>query len=150
MNSDNLMALHEFLLQNPSAENEIQVFEVLQHNIGIMKAVHFMYHVSLMNEVQIMTEAAMSQNLEEEEKQLANYIDEMHAAVEAKLQPDLAKLQPDLFNHRDTQIDCSSTVRYQCIKCSNSYASSDGVRKHYKNRHGSPPVGPHNYCVMIL
>ena len=144
MNSDNLMALHEFLLRNPSAENEIQVFEVLQHHIGIMKAVHFMYHVSLMNEVQIMTEAARSQNLEEEEKQLANYIDEMHAEVEAKLQPDMSNLT-------DTQIDCSSsTVRYQCIKCSKSYASSDGVRKHYKNRHGSPPVGPRNYCVTIL
>ena len=150
MNSDNLMALHEFLLQNPSAENEIQVFQAVQHNIGILKAVHFMYHVSLMNEVQIMTEAAMSQNLEEEEEQLATYIDEMHAEVaEAE-----AELHPDPFNLMYTKLDCSSTtstpLRYQCMKCSNSYASTDGVRKHYKNRHGSPPSGPQNYCVTIL
>ena len=107
-----------------------------------------------MNEVQIMTkaaisqnleeEAAINQNLEEEEEQLATYIDEMHAEVEA---------EPDPFNLM--KLDCSLTtntppVRYQCIKCWNSYASTDGVRKHYKNRHGLPPLGPHNYCVTIL
>tara|TARA_B100000212_G_C27319443_1_gene509453 strand:- start:500 stop:937 length:438 start_codon:yes stop_codon:yes gene_type:complete len=145
------MALHEFLLRNPSAENEIQVFQTLHQNLGILKAVHFMYHVSLMNEVQIMTEAVISQNLKEEEDQLATYIDEMHAEVaEAE-----AELHPDQFDVMDTKLDCSSSttstpLRYQCMKCSNSYASTDGVRKHYKNRHGSPPSGPHNYCVTIL
>ena len=147
MNSDNLVEIHDFLLQNLSTDNEVQVFQALQQNLGIYKTISFMYHLSVLNDLRIMTESAMRQTLDEEE-QLATYIDEMHAEV-AEVE-DSRNTCP--FNFMDT--DCFSTsitpVSYQCNKCSNSYASKDGVRKHYKKQHGFPPQGPHNYCVTII
>ena len=155
MNSGHLVEIHEFLLQNLSTDNEVRVFQALQQNLGIYKTISFMYHVSLLNDLRIMTESAMRQFLDEEE-QLATYINEMHAEVaevEAMVHPDSSNICP--FNFIETKSDCSSTSstplkRYQCNKCSNSYASKDGVRKHYKKQHGSPPQGPHNYCVTLL
>lgn len=43
-------------------------------------------------------------------------------------------------------------VRYKCNLCNNTYASTDGISKHYRKRH--PEVvrrkgKPRNYCVAV-
>ena len=85
--------MHNLLLTNHSHANEIQVMDTLKHEIGHLRTVYFMYHLYLMNDLQIMTTSAESPPIEaqKEEEELASYIEQMHAQI---LQPHAQILQP--------------------------------------------------------
>ena len=119
---DKLVAMHDFLLQNNSADNEIRAFEELTRDIGLVRTIYFMYHFYLVSDLCIVTEAAMRQT-QEEEQQLASYIDEMYAYVDIEVYSDPFE--------RDT----SENASFRCNKCFKSYASRDGVRRHYRKQH---------------
>ena len=163
--------MHKLLLTNHSHANEIQVMDTLKHEIGHLRTVYFMYHLYLMNDLQIMATSAESLPIEaqKEEEELASYIEQMHAQI---LQPHAQihaqndfEVYPnpfvfvdfvDGFNKMELDTSSSSSTastpsatRFQCDLCSKSFASTDGARKHYKKIHGDVDYGPRNYCVAI-
>ena len=158
-----LQAMHDLLLTNHSDANEIQVMDTLKHEIGYVRTVYFMYHLYLMNDLQIMAASAESLLLREaqkEETELAIYIEEMHAHIHAQndfeVYPDPFEFVNFVDDFNNMELDSSSSTasppsatRFQCDLCSKSFASTDGARKHYKKIHGDVDYGPRNYCVAI-
>lgn len=138
-----LEAIHDFLLLNPSSDNEIQVTEILKNEIGFARTVFFIYYSYLVNDLRILAK--------QEEHELAKYIDNLHKQVEFEVYPNPF----EFVNMIDTDSSISSSttntthIRYKCIRCVSSYATLDGVRKHYTDKHGKVTAGPCSYCVTI-
>ena len=156
-----LEAMHNFLLTNHSDANEIQVMDTLKHDIGYARTIYFMYHLYVMNDLQIML-LRQAQKEEEEEQQLAGYIEQLHAQIHTQhdfevypnpfefvdFVDDFNKMELDTSSSSSTGSTPSAT-RFKCDLCSKSFASTDGARKHFKKIHGDVDHGPQNYCVAI-
>jgi hypothetical protein len=74
-------AIHDFLLLHPSTDNELQVVNILKHEIGLVKTIYFMYHLYLVNDLRIMAEAAQNTH-QDDETELTKYIEDIHAELE--------------------------------------------------------------------
>ena len=165
--------IHHFLLNNPSSKSEVQIMQYLIESIGIYASIYFMYHVYLNNDIRC-THYATQQQLHDEQS-LHSYIDELYKHYMQcyidqiygiindvniiHVDANADKLMANELSMTEEAVPCSPTSsvssksdddgRFLCKESNKSYASKDGVLRHYKKRHGPVAKGPRNYCVTI-